>query len=123
MGNGRVEREWLELMADTMAVPSAVFPEQRIAEQLQRTFEARGVAFSHRAPGTGIGQRIYPLDEQFNGYRAEIDRWSRQESHRGHPVLRFYLSTFRAVPLQAHDVPRRFADGRVLGAWIERASA
>ena len=122
MRSTRAEREWLELMADALAVPSPTFPERQVAEQLARTFEARGVAFSHRTPGSGIAQEIWPLDEQFNGHRAEIHRWSIDESPRAHPVLRFYLSTLQCTPQQVHDVPERFADRRVMGAWLDRAS-
>jgi len=122
MGSTRAEREWLELVSDALATPSPVFPEQRVAEQLRRTFGARGVAFSQRSPATGIAQEIWPLDEQFNGHRAEIHRWSIDESPRAHPVLRFYLSTLQCTPQQVHDVPERFADRRVMGAWLERAS-
>ena len=122
MADGRAQREWLELVADLLADPSGAFPEQRVAAQLRTTFEARGVAFSFRTPGSGVDQRIWPLDEQFNGYRDEIQEWSRAESPTAHPVLRFYLSTGRYVTQQAHDVPDRFADRRVKGAWIERAS-
>ena len=119
--SSRAEREWLELMADALGAPSPVFPEQRVAEQLQQTFEARGVAFSHRC-GSTITQRLRPFDEQFNGHRAEIDRYAVTESAGGHPVLRFYLSTLECRPLQVHDVPKRFADGRVVGAWMEQAT-
>jgi DNA-binding CsgD family transcriptional regulator len=122
MGSTRAEREWLELMADALATPATAFPEQQVAEQLRRTFEARGVAFSQRTGGT-IAQRLRPFDEQFNGHRAEIDRYAVTESAGGHPVLRCYLSTFDAVPLQVDDVPDEFADRRVRGAWRERASA
>jgi DNA-binding CsgD family transcriptional regulator len=122
MGSTRAEREWLELVSDAFRTPSADFPEQRVAEQLLRTFEARGVSFSQRSPGSGISQEIWPLDEQFNGHRAEIHRWSIAQSPREHPVLRFYLSTLQCRPQQVHDVPERFADGRVMGAWLDRAS-
>jgi DNA-binding CsgD family transcriptional regulator len=121
MGSGRAEREWLELMADVLRAPLTAFPEQRVAEQLQRTFEARGVAFSRRT-GSAISQELWPLSEQFNGHRAEIDRYAVTESGGGHPVLRFYLSTLDCRPLQVHDVPERFADRRVVGAWVERSS-
>ena len=120
--SSRAEREWLELMADALATPSTVFPEQRVAEQLQRTFAARGVAFSTRT-GATISQRLWPFAEQFNGHRDEIERYAVTESAGGHPVLRFYLSTLECRPLQVHDVPERFADRRVRGTWFERASA
>ena len=121
VARSRAEREWLELVADLLATPAAAFPEQRVAEQLRCTFEARGVAFSDRT-GSTITQRLRPFDEEFNGHRAEIDRYAVQESADGHPVLRYYLSTLRGIPLQVHDVPARFADRRVVGAWMERAS-
>jgi DNA-binding CsgD family transcriptional regulator len=119
--NSRAEREWLELTADALGASSTAFPEERIAEQLRRTFEARGVAFSQRS-GSVIAQRLWPVDEQFNGHRAEIDRYAVQESAGGHPVLRCYLSTLECRPLQVHDVPETFADRRVMGAWLERAA-
>ena len=122
MGSTRAEREWLELVSDAFGAASTDFPEQRVAEQLRRTFEARGVAFSQRT-GSTIEQRLRPFDEQFNGHRAEIDRYAVQESAGGHPVLRYYLSTLQGIPLQVQDVPERFADRRVMGAWTERASA
>jgi DNA-binding CsgD family transcriptional regulator len=122
MGTTRAEREWLELMAEAFAAPSTAFPEQRVAEQLRRTFEARGVAFSERTGGT-IAQRLRPFDEQFNGHRDEIDRYAVTESAGGHPVLRCYLSTFQATPLQVDDVPAEFADPRIMGAWHERSTA
>jgi DNA-binding CsgD family transcriptional regulator len=118
----RAEREWLELMSDALGAASTEFPEQRVAEQLRCTFEARGVAFSHRT-GDTITQRLRPFDEQFNGHRDEIDRYAVTESAGGHPVLRFYLSTLECRPLQVNDVPSQFADRRVMGAWLDRASA
>src|ERR1700712_5033540 len=108
-------------MADVLRAPLTAFPEQRVAEQLRSTFEARGVAFSRRT-GSAISQELWPLSEQFNGHRAEIDRYAVTESGGGHPVLRFYLSTLDCRPLQVHDVPERFADRRVVGAWVERSS-
>ena len=123
MGSSRAEREWLELMADLLRGPSAAFPEQRLAEQLQRTFEARGVAYNHVAPGAGLTYRMWPLDETFNGFRDDIDRYGRCEARTAHPVLRFHLATQQGIPLQVHDVPERFADRRVMAAWLDRASA
>jgi DNA-binding CsgD family transcriptional regulator len=121
VGTVRAEREWLEFVADVLRAPLTAFPEQRVAEQLQHTFEARGVAFSHRT-GAVISQNLWPLDEQFNGHRAEIDRYAVTESGGGHPILRYYLSTFECRPLSVHDVPERFADRRIVGAWMERSS-
>jgi DNA-binding CsgD family transcriptional regulator len=122
VGDSRVEREWLELVADALRSGSATFPEQRVAEQLRRTFDARGVSFNHRTRDGAPRQRLWPLDEQFNGHRAEINSYGVHEASAAHPVLRFYLSTLQAMPLQVHDVPARFADRDVMGAWLERAS-
>jgi DNA-binding CsgD family transcriptional regulator len=122
MGITRAERDWLELMGDVLRAPLTAFPEQRVAEQLRRTFEARGVAYSYRSGTSGIAQRLWPFDEQFNGHREEIDRYAVTESGGGHPVLRYYLATLDCRPLQVHDVPERFADQRVVGAWLERSA-
>jgi DNA-binding CsgD family transcriptional regulator len=120
MRGNRTAEAWLELTATLLAAPLAELPEQQLAEQLVDTFGARGVAFSQRSAGTGIVQRLWPRDEQFNGYRSEIQEWSVRESPRAHPVLRFYLSTLQPIPLQVHDVPETFADRRIQGAWLER---
>jgi DNA-binding CsgD family transcriptional regulator len=123
VARSRAEGEWLELVADALAAPVAAFPEQRVAEQLLSTFEARGVAYNDISPDGGLAYRMWPLEEQFNGHRGDIDRYGRHEAAAAHPVLRFYLATRQAVPLQVHDVPAPFADRRIMGAWFERASA
>jgi DNA-binding CsgD family transcriptional regulator len=117
------EHEWLELVADVLAAPVTAFPEQRVAEQLRVTFEARGVSYNYRASDAAFAHRMWPPDEQFNGHRADIEHYGVCESSTGHPVLRCYLATRQCVPLQVHDVPARFADRHVMGAWLERASA
>ena len=120
-GNGTADA-WLDLVASLLTTPLTEFPERQVADQFVATFGARGVAFSQRSAGTGIVQRLWPADEHFNGRRADIQTWSVRESPRAHPVLRFYLSTMQPIPLQVHDVPDTFADHRIKGAWLERAS-
>jgi DNA-binding CsgD family transcriptional regulator len=122
VGTVRAEREWLELAADVLRAPLTAFPEQRVAEQLHRTFEARGVTFSYGAPDTAHLYRMWPRQEQFNGHLEDIDQFTRLEAPTSHPILRFYLATLQAVPMQADDVPDRFADWRVKGAWTDRAT-
>ena len=66
---------------------------------------------------------MWPPNEQFFGHRAEVDRWSVTEAVTGHPVLRYYRATLDCSPMQVHDVPARFADHRVVGAWLEIGSS
>jgi DNA-binding CsgD family transcriptional regulator len=122
MGGTRTADAWLELVATLLAAPLTEFPERQLAEQLVTTFHARGVAFSQRSANTPIVQRLWPADEEFNGHRADIQSWSVHQSPSAHPVLRFYLSTLQPIPLQVHDVPDAFADRRIKGGWLERAS-
>jgi len=89
-----------------------------------RTFDAFAVAYNVRTPDLATAvQHMWPVDEQFFGHRAEVDRWSVTEAPTGHPVLRYYRATLDCAPVQVHDVPARFADRRVVGAWLELSSA
>jgi DNA-binding CsgD family transcriptional regulator len=119
MSSTNPERDWLELVAELLSHPLTAFPERQVADQLLATFGARGVAYSERRPQRPIEQRIWPLDEQFSGYRAELDRWSVAESPRAHPVLRYYLATTDWSPMQVCDVPDAVADHRIKGAFAE----
>jgi DNA-binding CsgD family transcriptional regulator len=119
MPSTHAERDWLELVTELLAHPLTAFPEQQVAAQLLTTFEASGVAFSERHPEGPIEQRIWPLDEQFGGHRAEVDRWSVVESPRAHPVLRYYLATTDWSPMQVCDVPDAVADRRIKAAFAE----
>ena len=38
-----------------------------------------------------------------------------------HPIARYYLATGDPAVIQVSDVPDRFADRHVVGAWTERA--
>lgn len=115
----RAEREWLDLLADLLCELATDRVEERIAAQVGRTFELVGTAFHHRDPGQVAEQRMWPLDEQFNGHRAELEHWGVYCAPAGHPLLRFYLATGDARPMHVWDVPERFADRRVVAGWRE----
>lgn len=119
MTMGRTEREWLELIADLLAAPLAEIPEERLAAQLTRTFGLVGTAYHHRAPKRLAVQRVWPVEEQFGGHRAELEHWGVHCAPAGHPLLRYYLATGRCEPMQVWDVPERFADRRVVDGWRE----
>jgi DNA-binding CsgD family transcriptional regulator len=123
-GSRSAERDWLELTSEMMAAPLSELPVQRISEQLMRTFDAFAVAYNVRTPEMATAvQTMWPPDEQFFGRRAEVDRWSVTDAVTGHPVLRYYRATLDGKPMQVHDVPARFADHDVLGAWLEIGSS
>jgi len=121
MGHTLADTQWLDLIGDLLAKPLTALPAERIALQLRETFGLVGVSFEVQEPGRPWTLRLWPLEEQFGGYRAEIERWGPQRAPSQHPVLRYYLATGDAVAMQVADVPERFADRRVRGAWDETA--
>jgi DNA-binding CsgD family transcriptional regulator len=123
MTRPRAERDWLDLVADLLATPLTQVPEARIAEQLQVTFGLLGTAYHVREPNRLAVQRVWPMDEQFSGHRAEVDHWGVHHAPAGHPILRYYLATRDWRPFQVCDVPERFADRAVLGNWLAVAGA
>jgi DNA-binding CsgD family transcriptional regulator len=114
-----IDAQWLDFAADLMSTPLTELPDERIAHQLQDTFELVGAAYHVRSPGRVAVQNLWPRGEQFRGYRAEIEHWAVHCAPVGHPVLRYYLATWEGVPMQACEVPDRFADRRVQGAWLD----
>ena len=123
MGHTLVDTQWLDLIGDLLSRPLTALPAERIAVQLAATFEAVGTSYELREPGRAPTLRLWPLDEQFGGHRSEIERWAPQRAANYHPVLRYYLATGDASAMQVSDVPARFADGRVVGAWHEVADS
>ncbi|HYH32665.1 MAG TPA: LuxR C-terminal-related transcriptional regulator [Pseudonocardia sp.] len=117
----RREREWLDLVADLLSAPLTELPEDRLTALLQDTFGLLATAYHYREPGQVPVQRMWPLTEQFSGHRAEVDHWGVHCSATGHPVLRYYLATGDCRAMQIQDVPDRFADRAVVGAWWEVA--
>ncbi|MGH3585867.1 MAG: response regulator transcription factor [Pseudonocardia sp.] len=121
MDRANREREWLDLLADLLSAPLTALPEERISAQLQLTFGLVATAFHCREPGLLGVQRMWPLDEQFSGHRAEVDHWSVHNSPTDHPILRYYLATGDWRAMHVWDVPERYADAEVAGRWNEVA--
>jgi DNA-binding CsgD family transcriptional regulator len=121
MEHTRADGQWLDLVGELLARPLTALPAERIALQLAETFGVRGTSFELREPGRAPTLRLWPTGEQFGGHRAEIEQWGPQHAAQLHPVLRYYLATGDAVPMQVTDVPERFAGRRVVGAWNETA--
>lgn len=116
----RAEREWLELVADLLAAPLFEMPEERLASQLVRTFGLTGAAYHYRRPGRPVAvQRVWPVEEQFGGRRAELQHWGVHCAPAGHPLLRYYLATGDPRPMHVWDVPDRFADRQIVAGWRE----
>lgn len=112
-------RDWLELVAELLQRPLTSLPEREVAHQLRETFEARAVGFSERARDRPTEHRLWPADERFDGHREEVLRWSRTESPRAHPILRYYLATTDWAPIQVRDIPDPFAGRRIKDAFHE----
>jgi DNA-binding CsgD family transcriptional regulator len=124
MTRAGVERDWLELVADLLTAPLVEPPpqvrvEERLAAQLRATFGLVATAYHFREHGRLAVQRLWPLEEDFGGRRAEVNHWGVHCAPAGHPILRYYLATQDPRPMQVLDVPERFADRRVLGNWSE----
>lgn len=114
----RVERHWLELVADLMAAPGRELPDERIATTMCATFGLSGCSYNDHSPHSGT-LNLWPGDARMGGYRDELIEWTATRAAREHPLLRFYLQTGRRVPLQIVDVPERIAGPRIAGGWSE----
>jgi DNA-binding CsgD family transcriptional regulator len=118
----RVDAQWLELIGGLLATPLMAMPADRIALQLTESFGLVGASYELRAPGRAPQRQLWPLDERFGGHRAEIEQWRPHRAIDCHPIARYYLATGDPAVIQVTDVPDRFADRHVVGAWKERAS-
>jgi DNA-binding CsgD family transcriptional regulator len=123
MTRTRADAEWLDFVAELMATPRTELPDDLIAHQLGKTFELVGTAYETRVALRRHEQRLYPLNEQFGGHRAEIGGWAAEWAPTGHPLLRYYLATADYVAMPVHEVPDRFADRRVRAVWQEIGGA
>jgi len=123
MGHTFADTQWLDLIGDLLARPLTAMPAEKIALQLGETFGLVGTSYELREPGRTATLRLWPVEEQFGGHRADIERWSPHRAAAQHPVLRYYLATGDATAMQVADVPERFADRHVLGTWHEMAGA
>jgi DNA-binding CsgD family transcriptional regulator len=120
-GRARVEREWLELVADLIAEPLDELPRQRLALQLAATFDAEACAFSTAAPDGAVDGDIYPHAAPLGGHRAELLEWGRRYAAEFHPILVHYRATGRARIAQVAEVPTEHVDHRLRAAWYAMA--
>jgi DNA-binding CsgD family transcriptional regulator len=116
-----VEGEWLDLVGDLLAGPLVELPVETIALGLNDALQGTGTAWSVSGPGGVMSGALYPLHEQYNGHRAEIEAWAPRGSRYLHPVLLQYRVTGWGEVVQVADVPDRFVPGPVRGAWHETA--
>jgi DNA-binding CsgD family transcriptional regulator len=117
-GRARIERDWLELVADLVAQPLEDLPVQRLALQLARTLAAPACGFSAAADGGGLAGDIYPRTEPLGGHRAEILEWSARHAARCHPILVHFRATGRTRVVQVADLP---GERRHRSAWYATA--
>jgi DNA-binding CsgD family transcriptional regulator len=113
-----VEREWLDLVANLLAAPITVLPEERLAAALMTTFDAPGCAFHCRPTPDTVVQRMYPRGLFSVTQQAEWVRLS-LEVPACHPLLNYYLTTGDTTPQQVADVPSVFAGPGVRARWAE----
>jgi DNA-binding CsgD family transcriptional regulator len=113
-----VEREWLDLVANLLAAPITVLPEERLAAGLMTTFDGSACAFHTRPVRSAVVQRIYPTG-RFS--TAQLDEWMRLavEVPTFHPLLRYYLLTGDGAPRQVADVPPAMAGPRAWNRYLE----
>ena len=67
----RAEAEWLELLADLMESPLRELPVERLARQLNRTFD--GVACAFSTPPSRAGHRAFVVGRHVGFAQREID--------------------------------------------------
>jgi DNA-binding CsgD family transcriptional regulator len=135
MTPGGVDREWLEFVAHLMSTRLVELPVEPIAHQLNRTFRGVGCAFSTPRTTGSLDGGLFAPDTQLDGLKAEFGL--RQEGsvaplqrvRRVHPIVRLhpirlhYRATGCAPLLQVSDVPSRFVDHAIRGAWLEATAA
>jgi DNA-binding CsgD family transcriptional regulator len=120
-GRARIEREWLELVADLIAEPLGQLPAQRLALQLRATFDAQACAFSTAAADGAVSGEIYPVTDPLGGHRAEVMAWGARYAADFHPILVHYRATGRVRIVQVADVPAEHVDRRLREAWYRMA--
>ncbi len=114
-----VEGEWLDLVGDLLAGPLVELPVETIALRLTDALQGTGTAWSVSLSDGLVRGALYPLHEQYNGHRLEIEAWAARGSRHLHPVLLQYRVTGWIDVVQVADVPDRFLPGPVRGAWYE----
>lgn len=119
MGGSSTDHEWLELIADLIAAPPGVLPDDVIASQLCATFDLTGCSFTDGGTNGWNAIRLWPETEQFGGRRADIVWWTRHRAVHLHPILRFYLHTRSCVLMQTADVPEEVVGRPLLDEWVD----
>ena len=111
--------EWLDLVADLMAVPLLRWPFEEVARQLTGTFEAPASTYFSVSGAAAPEQLGWP-PEHFADHLEEAVRWAEQHAATEHPLLRYHLASGDTACAQVAEVPSRFADERLKAAWDER---
>ena len=94
--------EWLDLVSELAAHPCPTFPREQVARQLVRSFQTR-VSWNW-TDGDEFG---FELDEPIAGWPTDEDyRYWVSDGMPKHPILCFYRSTNRPVPMSVGRVPR-----------------
>jgi DNA-binding CsgD family transcriptional regulator len=111
--------EWLDLVTDLMADPLTGWPFEAVARQLVGSFSAPAAAMYSASARSGVEQLGWP-PEHFAGHLEEARCWAERCAPTEHPLLRYHLRSGDVRSTQVSEVPRRFADERLVAAWVER---
>lgn len=111
--------EWLDLVAELMAVPLRRWPFEEVARELVETFAAPASTYYATSPDAVPTQLGWP-PEHFADHLEEARGWSQRYASTEHPLLRYHLVTGDTGCMQVAEVPRRIADDHVRAAWEER---
>jgi len=111
--------EWLDFVADLMGAPLTAWPSEQVTQLLVDTFGAAGCGH-YAKRGSGPAWQYGWPPEHFAPNLQAIQRWTEESAPREHPILRYYLGTGDSRCIQVRDVPRRFADQRIVQRWNER---
>jgi DNA-binding CsgD family transcriptional regulator len=102
---GAVERriaEWVDLIGDLLAQPTAAFPRRVIAEGLHRTFDCQ-VTWQWKDPGGGAG---FEAHLPMGGWPGPALKEEMLRAMPHHPVMRWMLATGSVGPMSIGRVPR-----------------
>lgn len=113
---------WLDFAADVLGRPVPALPFDEVGRLLVSSFDAPAANSYSSTPGGGIEQEVWPY-EHFADHLDEAVIWAERRAPAEHPLLRYYIATGDPRCRQVHDVPERFADRRVVAAWMERGRA
>jgi DNA-binding CsgD family transcriptional regulator len=117
------EADWLDLVSDVLNDPPERWPYLVVSRLLHETFRAEATTIYDRVPGRPLQQSGWPPGYFARRDIGEMVEFGNRRAPVEHPVLRYYLATGEARPMQVRDVPDRYADARVKDAWRERGRA